>query len=144
MAPATPSRTSASPDPPKTPTAPSTTATTTGAGTRAASSTLTSATSPHYTTSLRSRHLLYGTDDRVVLDLGSRVWKVGFSGEGKPRATFRVDEFAGPGVEVVWSLDWRAGGEGADEVVEERVTDGLRKAFFECAGSFGCGWGVLA
>jgi len=48
------------------------------------------AASPHYTTSLRSRHSLYGTEDRVVLDLGSSVWKVGFSGEPQPRACASV------------------------------------------------------
>ncbi|EGN99213.1 hypothetical protein SERLA73DRAFT_90479 [Serpula lacrymans var. lacrymans S7.3] len=42
--------------------------------------------SPHYTTT--RRHSLYGTEDRVVIDPGSRIWKVGFSGEGKPRDVF--------------------------------------------------------
>ncbi|KAI9566808.1 actin family [Boletus coccyginus] len=45
--------------------------------------------SPHYTTT--RRHSLYGTEDRVVIDPGSRVWKVGFSGEGKPRDVFYAD-----------------------------------------------------
>ncbi|KAL7424958.1 hypothetical protein Q5752_000645 [Cryptotrichosporon argae] len=34
------------------------------------------------------RHSLYGIDDRVIIDPGSRVWKVGFSGEPDPRAVF--------------------------------------------------------
>ncbi|KZP23805.1 fungal-specific actin related protein [Athelia psychrophila] len=42
--------------------------------------------SPHYATS--RRHSLYGTEDRVIIDPGSRVWKVGFSGEGRPRDVF--------------------------------------------------------
>lgn len=42
--------------------------------------------------SARSRHSLYGAEDRVVLDLGSRVWKIGFSGESAPRAVFDVGE----------------------------------------------------
>lgn len=42
--------------------------------------------SPHYSTT--RRHSLYGTEDRVVIDPGSRIWKVGFSGEGKPRDVF--------------------------------------------------------
>lgn len=45
--------------------------------------------SPHYTTT--RRHSLYGTEDRVVIDPGSRIWKVGFSGEGKPRDVFCAD-----------------------------------------------------
>ncbi|EPQ29977.1 uncharacterized protein PFL1_02650 [Pseudozyma flocculosa PF-1] len=32
------------------------------------------------------RHSLFGTEDRIVLDIGSRVSKFGFSGEEKPRA----------------------------------------------------------
>jgi actin-related protein 10 len=53
---------------------------------RVATSTLQS--SPHYSTS--RRHSLYGTEDRVVIDPGSRIWKVGFSGESRPRAVFPV------------------------------------------------------
>ncbi|OAX37482.1 actin-like ATPase domain-containing protein [Rhizopogon vinicolor AM-OR11-026] len=45
--------------------------------------------SPHYATT--RRHSLYGTEDRVVIDPGSRIWKVGFSGEGKPRDAFYAD-----------------------------------------------------
>ncbi|KAI0252628.1 fungal-specific actin related protein [Lactifluus subvellereus] len=44
--------------------------------------------SPHYQTT--RRHSLYGTEDRIVIDPGSRVWKVGFSGEGHPRDVFFV------------------------------------------------------
>ncbi|KAF8525930.1 actin family [Hysterangium stoloniferum] len=46
------------------------------------------ASSPHYSTT--RRHSLYGTEDRIILDPGSRVWKVGFSGEGRPRDVFAV------------------------------------------------------
>ncbi|KAF9478855.1 fungal-specific actin related protein [Pholiota conissans] len=42
--------------------------------------------SPHYATT--RRHSLYGVEDRVVIDPGSRIWKVGFSGEGRPRDVF--------------------------------------------------------
>ncbi|KAH9964476.1 actin-domain-containing protein [Russula dissimulans] len=49
--------------------------------------------SPHYQTS--RRHSLYGTEDRVVIDPGSRVWKVGFSGEGRPRDVFFVSPLWG-------------------------------------------------
>ncbi|WRT69489.1 uncharacterized protein IL334_006475 [Kwoniella shivajii] len=34
------------------------------------------------------RHSLYGIEDRVVIDPGSRIWKVGFSGEPEPRFVF--------------------------------------------------------
>ncbi|KAI0296621.1 fungal-specific actin related protein [Russula brevipes] len=49
--------------------------------------------SPHYQTT--RRHSLYGTEDRVVIDPGSRVWKVGFSGEGRPRDVFFVNPLWG-------------------------------------------------
>ena len=49
------------------------------------------------TAASRSRHSLYGTDDRVILDLGSKVWKVGFSGESAPRAVFDVGDGDGDG-----------------------------------------------
>ena len=51
------------------------------APTRLAASTISS--SPHYTTT--RRHSLYGTEDRIVIDPGSLVWKIGFSGESRPR-----------------------------------------------------------
>lgn len=56
------------------------------------------ASSPHYTTT--RRHSLYGTEDRIILDPGSRVWKVGFSGEGRPRDVFAV----GSGGGGLWRL----------------------------------------
>ena len=40
----------------------------------------------HYLTTIR--HSLYGVEDRVVIDSRSRIWKVGLSGEGKPRDVF--------------------------------------------------------
>jgi actin-related protein 10 len=49
--------------------------------------------SPHYQTT--RRHSLYGTEDRIVIDPGSRVWKVGFSGEGRPRDVFFVAPLLG-------------------------------------------------
>ncbi|KAI9197307.1 actin family [Polychytrium aggregatum] len=42
------------------------------------------------TTSLLRRHSMYGTEDRIVLDLGSRYLKCGFSGESKPRHVLPV------------------------------------------------------
>lgn len=54
--------------------------------------------SPHYSTT--RRHSLYGTEDRVVIDPGSRIWKVGFSGEGKPRDVFYANPVTS---ESLWS-----------------------------------------
>jgi hypothetical protein len=56
--------------------------------------------SPHYTTT--RRHSLYGTEDRVIIDPGSRVWKIGFSGEARPRAVFHVQ---GRNGSPLWSLN---------------------------------------
>ncbi|TFK40187.1 fungal-specific actin related protein [Crucibulum laeve] len=55
--------------------------------------------SPHYTTT--RRHSLYGVEDRVIIDTGSRIWKVGFSGEGRPRDVFYA---AGPSGTSLWNL----------------------------------------
>ncbi|PWN21271.1 actin-like ATPase domain-containing protein [Microstroma glucosiphilum] len=46
------------------------------------------------------RHSLFGTEDRVVLDIGSRWSKVGFSGEAQPRRIFKTVEAARrPGID---------------------------------------------
>ncbi|GAA5821811.1 hypothetical protein JCM11251_001037 [Rhodosporidiobolus azoricus] len=101
-------------------------------------------TSPHYTTSLRSRHSLYGTEDRVVLDLGSRIWKAGFSGEPAPRECRSVvkelarEAAVGRGrgtahVEVeseIWGLEKREPSEDEWLVREERVKRLLRDVWF--------------
>ncbi|CDU22934.1 uncharacterized protein SPSC_01564 [Sporisorium scitamineum] len=42
------------------------------------------------------RHSLFGTEDRVVLDIGSRYSKFGFSGEPRPRAIVASVSFAQP------------------------------------------------
>ncbi|KAI5450353.1 hypothetical protein NCC49_003135 [Naganishia albida] len=34
------------------------------------------------------KHSLYGIEDRIIIDPGSRIWKVGFSGEPRPRKVF--------------------------------------------------------
>lgn len=106
------------------------------------------APSPHYQTKDR-KHSLYGTEDRVVLDPGSSVWKVGFSGEAKPRAVFWSGETDGERPiweeefeSVVsreiegWELAEEDGGEGGnwrremgEEVVERRLGDRLREVF---------------
>ncbi|KAG6900826.1 hypothetical protein C0993_000145 [Termitomyces sp. T159_Od127] len=55
--------------------------------------------SPHYATT--RRHSLYGVEDRVVIDPGSRIWNVGFSGEGRPRDVFLADKKTGASL---WNL----------------------------------------
>ncbi|KAJ7261803.1 fungal-specific actin related protein [Mycena haematopus] len=65
----------------------------------ASSSTAAIQSSPHYTTT--RRHSLYGVEDRVIIDAGSRIWKVGFSGEGRPRDVFCA---SGPNDPSLWNL----------------------------------------
>lgn len=85
--------------------------------------------SPHYSTT--RRHSLYGVEDRVVIDPGSRIWKVGFSGEGKPRDVFYG---AGDSGKVFWKLT-RASDPGdraeEDKLLEARLQDRLRSVFHE-------------
>ncbi|KDQ16509.1 hypothetical protein BOTBODRAFT_30843 [Botryobasidium botryosum FD-172 SS1] len=78
-----------------------------------------SASSPHYPTA--RRHSLYGTEDRIILDPGSRVWKVGFSGEGKPRVILCV---APKG-----SLKRSDKREEEEKMLEHRTQDRLRSVF---------------
>ncbi|SNX83717.1 related to ACT1 - Actin [Melanopsichium pennsylvanicum] len=42
------------------------------------------------------RHSLFGTEDRIVLDIGSRYFKLGFSGEPRPRAIVPSVSFSQP------------------------------------------------
>ncbi|KDQ14960.1 hypothetical protein BOTBODRAFT_159018 [Botryobasidium botryosum FD-172 SS1] len=89
-----------------------------------------SASSPHYTTT--RRHSLYGTEDRIILDPGSRVWKVGFSGEGKPRAILCVAPEGS-----LWNVESFAASKRSDEreeeerVLEHRIQDRLRSVFLD-------------
>ncbi|KAF8688862.1 actin, partial [Rhizoctonia solani] len=79
--------------------------------------------SPHYTTT--RRHSLYGTEDRIILDPGSRVWKVGFSGEGKPRDVFSVNDGEG-----LWNFNTMrpaAEREEFEKLIEQKIQDWLRK-----------------
>ncbi|KAM0754774.1 actin-like ATPase domain-containing protein [Meredithblackwellia eburnea MCA 4105] len=95
-------------------------------------------TSPAYSTSLRSRHSLYGTEDRIVLDLGSRIWKIGFSGEPAPRECISMLDIVtsqdGQGVSVapigLWSLDKGDVGELEWDIREERLKRALREVWF--------------
>lgn len=86
---------------------------------------------------MRSRHTLYGTEDRVILDLGSRIWKIGFSGEASPRACLSVlsmlgRESQGKSDECsIWDLEKSEIGQEEWIIMEERVKIGLRMAWFE-------------
>ena len=106
--------------------------TTTPAGTPQMSRTAATTTniiqsSPHYTTT--RRHSLYGTEDRIILDPGSRVWKVGFSGEGKPRDVFFA---GGEKTRPLWTLNRAskpAEREEEDRVLEAKLEGCLRSVF---------------
>lgn len=95
----------------------------------------TAAPSPHYATSLRSRHSLYGIEDRIVLDLGSAVWKAGFSGEPSPRICTRPlkGSFGEDGSRELglWSLDKCERDTVQWEIREERLKRELRMIWFE-------------
>ncbi|GLB40286.1 putative actin family protein [Lyophyllum shimeji] len=100
---------------PATPRAKSTFAPTTPATSRVSVSATIQA-SPHYTTT--RRHSLYGVEDRVIIDPGSRVWKVGFSGEGRPRDVFLAGGKSGASL---WSL--RRATDPAARAEEEKVME---------------------
>jgi actin-related protein 10 len=86
--------------------------------------------SPAYATTTR-RHSLYGTEDRIIIDPGSHVWKVGFSGEGKPRHLGVV----GQGSQAtLWGSTQKCTTEEreeADRMLAQRLQDRLRSMFFE-------------
>ena len=91
-----------------------------------------SQSSPHYTTT--RRHSLYGVEDRVVIDPGSRIWKVGFSGEGRPRSVFTTTNEG----KALWSLERATGGKQEREEEERmlyiELERCLRSVFHECVG----------
>ncbi|ODO00748.1 hypothetical protein L198_03075 [Cryptococcus wingfieldii CBS 7118] len=82
------------------------------------------------------RHSLYGIEDRVVLDLGSRTWKVGFSGEPDPRAVFfaRGSSIRDQSSEA-WDLDLdsvnaiRGSRSEGDRLIGIRIVERLREIF---------------
>ena len=85
--------------------------------------------SPHYSTT--RRHSLYGVEDRVVIDPGSRIWKVGFSGEGRPRDVFYAGGASG---EPLWKLRRAADPverTEEDKLLQVRLQNCLRSVFHE-------------
>ncbi|KAI0367989.1 actin-domain-containing protein, partial [Pilatotrama ljubarskyi] len=83
--------------------------------------------SPHYQTT--RRHSLYGTEDRIILDPGSRVWKVGFSGEGKPRDVFLADSESGRSLWTLNRASKPADRDEEDRVLEAKLQACLRSVF---------------
>lgn len=81
--------------------------------------------SPHYTTT--RRHSLYGTEDRIVIDPGSRIWKVGFSGEGRPRDVFAVKSWTPDRTSVRSALEQME----EERTIELELQDRLRRVFFK-------------
>ncbi|WVQ96180.1 hypothetical protein IAU59_003283 [Kwoniella sp. CBS 9459] len=84
------------------------------------------------------RHSLYGIEDRVVIDPGSRVWKVGFSGEPEPRAVFfaqDADSQDRTGATEAWDLDLermegvRGSRSEGDRLVGVRIVKKLRDTY---------------
>jgi actin-related protein 10 len=77
------------------------------------------------------RHSLYGIEDKVVIDPGSRIWKAGFSGEGRPRDVFYAENKDG---RPLWALG-RASDpyERAEEdrLLQVKLERCLRKVFHE-------------
>jgi actin-related protein 10 len=80
--------------------------------------------SPHYVTT--RRHSLYGVEDRIIIDAGSRIWKVGFSGEGRPRDVFYAD---GPNGSPLWDLS--RGDPEQERILEVKLETCLRSVFHE-------------
>ena len=75
---------------------------------------------------------MYGTEDRIIIDPGSKYWKVGFSGEGKPRQVYQVVQANDE--PTLWS--WHSSRtpeeyEEADRMLAARLQDALRAVFFE-------------
>ncbi|KAH9847690.1 actin-domain-containing protein [Lenzites betulinus] len=83
--------------------------------------------SPHYQTT--RRHSLYGTEDRIILDPGSRLWKVGFSGEGKPRDVFLADGETGGSLWTLNRASKLAEREEEDRILEAKLQACLRSVF---------------
>lgn len=98
---------------------------------RVATTSSTVHSSPHYQTT--RRHSLYGTEDRIVIDPGSRVWKVGFSGEGRPRDVFFGDGQDGLSLWTLTRATNQLDREEADRILQAKLQERLRAVFHECA-----------
>ena len=66
---------------------------------------------------------MYSTQDRIVLDIGARYIRAGFSGEAFPRCSIDASTKS-PSSDVFWEdQDWDAG------LVEDRLERGLREVY---------------
>ncbi|TFK63128.1 fungal-specific actin related protein [Pluteus cervinus] len=113
---------------PTTPKAKSAISPTTPAGQRVTAHTAVVQASPHYVTT--RRHSLYGVEDRVIIDPGSRIWKVGFSGEGRPRDVFYACKDGGSLWELRRATDPAERAE-EDRLLELRLQTCLRSVFHD-------------
>ena len=86
--------------------------------------------SPHYATT--RRHSLYGTEDRVVIDPGSKIWKVGFSGEGRPRDVFLATGKAGASLWELGRARDPVERDEQDRLLEVNLETCLRFVFHQC------------
>jgi actin-related protein 10 len=80
------------------------------------------------------RQSLFGTDDRVVLDIGARVTKIGFSGESRPRDIFSsvegVDSFFSSSDATLWTADLcRCKTEQERKLIEAQLKSRLTQLF---------------
>jgi actin-related protein 10 len=113
---------------PTTPRSRTTFTTTTPTTTRVAASHVLQS-SPHYTTT--RRHSLYGVEDRVIIDPGSRIWKVGFSGEGRPRDVFLTDAKSGASLWDLQRVTNPAERAEEEKLLEVKLQRCLRSVFHE-------------
>jgi actin-related protein 10 len=70
-----------------------------------------------------------------VIDPGSRIWKVGFSGEGRPRDVSFGD---GQDGQALWKLTRATNQldrEEEDRMLQAKLQDKLRSVFHECVPS---------
>lgn len=86
----------------------------------------TPATAQLSSAALRSRHSLYGAEDRVILELGHALARVGYSGESAPRhAQYIKDAWCDRKAHAASEDDW--------QLLEHVLKLTLRQLFHECA-----------
>jgi actin-related protein 10 len=83
--------------------------------------------SPAY--SAGRRYSLYGSEDRVVLDLGSKLWKYGFSSDSAPRGVVDVSTWGGPDAGL-WDQDCSKWTDEQEKQVQAVVQRGLRQIVY--------------
>ncbi|KAI9498743.1 actin family [Zychaea mexicana] len=91
---------------------------------------------PSSSSLLSRRTSIYSNEDRVVLDIGSRHCKVGFSGESKPRKIIAYyAQTRNSKIYNTWNdlydLDWMRSGRDIT-TAETTLCETLQEAFFRC------------